>query len=70
MIVNGIDTIDVTSAASSLGFNHNAYAEDDALLMDVARMLQRRERVKPGDRSKAYQEIKTDAGSYWLYQRP
>ncbi len=50
VVTDGVDTIDVTAVSTeSLGLNHSAYAESNALLNDIGLILQTGERP-PGKR--------------------
>ncbi|MEL6871847.1 MAG: alpha/beta hydrolase [Pseudomonadota bacterium] len=69
VIVAGVDTIDVTAAASStdiFALNHSGYAENKALLNDIQLLLQTGERP-PDKRVPILQRVTTPNGSYWKY---
>lgn len=69
LLVEGIDTIDVTAASTdSLGLNHSGYAENNALVNDIALLIQTGERP-PEKRIPILERIKTDKGDYWRYPR-
>ncbi len=67
LVVPGVDTIDVTAASmESVGLNHSAYAENDVLLKDVARLVATGERP-PDRRSAGLEKAMTARGAYWRY---
>jgi len=67
LVLPGIDTIDVSAASTdSLGINHSGYAENNALLNDIALLLQTGERP-PDKRIPILEKIKTERGEYWRY---
>ena len=67
LLVEGIDTIDVTSASTdSLGLNHSGYAENNALVNDIALLIQTGERP-PEKRVPILERVSTDKGDYWRY---
>jgi esterase/lipase superfamily enzyme len=67
LIVPGVDTIDVTAVSTdSLGLNHSGYAESNALLNDIALLLQTGERP-PDKRIPILEKVNTPAGDYWRY---
>lgn len=67
VVINGIDTIDVTAASTdSLGINHSGYAENNALLKDIARLIQTGQ--GPANRHPPnFQRIEQGQGAYWKY---
>lgn len=67
LILPGIDTIDVSAASmDSLGLNHSGYAENNALLKDIAALVETGMRP-PKLRTPSLEEIATDKGPYWRY---
>ncbi|WP_273219849.1 alpha/beta hydrolase [Hyphomicrobium zavarzinii] len=67
LILPGIDTIDVTAASmDSLGLNHSGYAENNALLSDIAALIASGTRP-PKLRTPSLEEVTTDRGVYWRY---
>lgn len=67
LVVAGVDTIDVTSASmDSLGLNHSGYAENNALLKDIARLVLTGERP-PEKRVPGLERVTTEMGDYWRY---
>ena len=67
VVINGIDTIDVTSASTdSLGINHSGYAENNALLKDIERLIATG--AAPQDRHPPkFERIDQGQGGYWKY---
>jgi esterase/lipase superfamily enzyme len=68
LVLDGIDTIDVTAASmDSLSLHHSGYAESNALLSDIGLVIQTGER--PPDRRTPILErlTATKGGSYWRY---
>lgn len=67
LLIEGVDTIDVTAASTdSFGLNHSGYAENNALVNDIALLIQTGERP-PEKRVPTLERIKTDKGDYWRY---
>ena len=67
LVLPGIDTIDVTAASmDSLGLNHSGYAENNALLDDIAALIERGTRP-PKLRTPRLEEVTTDRGAYWRF---
>lgn len=67
LVLPGIDTIDVTAASmDSLGLNHSGYAENNALLDDIAALIETGIRP-PKLRTPSLEEIATERGAYWRY---
>ncbi|AHB49703.1 hypothetical protein W911_17005 [Hyphomicrobium nitrativorans NL23] len=67
LVLPGIDTIDVTAASmDSLGLNHSGYAENNALLDDIAVLIERGIRP-PKLRTPRLEEVTTDRGAYWRF---
>lgn len=70
MIVQGVDTIDVTAASTdSLGLNHSSYAENNGLLKDIAELVGTGMRP-PDKRLPGMQVLTTAKGSYWRFPAP
>jgi esterase/lipase superfamily enzyme len=70
LIVSGVDTIDITAASTDVfAFNHSGYAEHNALLQDIGKLIQNG--VRPPDvRQPSLKRITTDRGDYWRYSAP
>lgn len=70
LVINGIDTIDVTSASTdSLGINHSGYAENNALLKDIERLIATG--AAPAERHPPkFERIDSGQGAYWKYPAP
>src|SRR5262245_3836193 len=67
IIVEGIDTIDVTQTSLDyLALNHSIYAEKSALLNDIGLLLQTGERP-PDKRIPILQLIQSARGTFWRY---
>ncbi|HEX2839893.1 alpha/beta hydrolase [Hyphomicrobium sp.] len=67
LVLPGIDTIDVSAASTdSLGLNHSGYAENNALLSDIAALIGSGTRP-PKLRTPTLEEVTTDRGLYWRY---
>jgi esterase/lipase superfamily enzyme len=67
VVLAGIDTIDIsTTSTDALMLNHSVYAERNALLTDIARLLQTGERP-PDRRSPNLSRVITPKGDYWRY---
>jgi esterase/lipase superfamily enzyme len=67
LVLPGIDTIDVSAASTdSLGLNHSGYAENNALLQDIAALIATGTRP-PKLRTPSLEEVPTDRGAYWRY---
>jgi len=60
----------VITVVSTLIFalNHSGYAETNALLSDIQRLIQTGERP-PDKRVPMLERVKTDAGTYWRYPK-
>jgi esterase/lipase superfamily enzyme len=69
ILVEGVDTIDVTAVSTVLfALNHSGYAEKSALLSDIQLLIQTGERP-PDKRVPILERIKTDKGYYWRYPK-
>ena len=67
IIIEGIDTIDVTQTSLDyLALNHSIYAEKSALLNDIALLLQTGERP-PDKRIPILELIDSGKGKFWRY---
>ncbi len=67
IIMEGIDTIDATATSmDSVGINHSGYAENNALLEDIGRLVSAGIRP-PGLRLPKLESVETDQGTYWRY---
>ena len=67
IIIEGIDTIDVTQTSLDyLALNHSIYAEKSALLNDIGLLLQTGERP-PDKRIPILQLVSTARGKFWRY---
>ena len=68
VIVNGIDSIDITGVSTAyLALHHSGYAENSELLTDIGQIL--RTGTRPWERRlKAYKPVKVPAGTYWRYE--
>jgi esterase/lipase superfamily enzyme len=66
LVLSGVDTIDVTAASTdSLGLNHSGYAENNALLTDIAVLLLTG--GKPDVRTPTLEQVATQKGPYWRF---
>jgi len=67
VVIEGIDTIDITSASTdSLGINHSGYAENNALLKDIERVIATG--APPQNRHPPiFERIEQGQGAYWKY---
>jgi esterase/lipase superfamily enzyme len=67
VIVQGIDTIDVTGASTDIfALNHSGYAQNIELLTDVGRLIEQGVRP-PSDRFDKLKAVTSANGSYWRY---
>jgi esterase/lipase superfamily enzyme len=67
IVLDGIDTIDVSSTSTdALMLNHSVYAERNALINDIALLLQSGERP-PDVRIPILTRVPTAKGDYWRY---
>ncbi len=67
IVLKGIDTIDATATSmDSVGINHNGYAENNALLEDIGRLISSGLRP-PEARLPKLKRIETEKGPYWQY---
>jgi esterase/lipase superfamily enzyme len=65
--MSGVDTIDITSASTSLfGLNHDVYASNPVIVADMRGILQG---TRPPDkRTREFTRVDTEQGAYWKYQ--
>ena len=69
VVIDGVDTIDITAVSTLIfALNHSGYAETNALLSDIQRLIQTGERP-PDKRVPMLERVKTDAGTYWRYPK-
>ena len=63
----GIDTIDVTAASTDIfGLNHSGYAQNNALLTDIGRLVE--SGVRPPEvRFDKIRPAASARGAYWRY---
>lgn len=67
IILEGVDTIDATaSSMDSIGINHSGYAENNALLEDIGRLISSGLRP-PEKRVPTLERVTIDRGTYWRY---
>jgi esterase/lipase superfamily enzyme len=67
VIIDGMDTIDVTSVSTDVfALNHSGYAEKQALLNDIRLLIQTGERP-PEKRIPILARVTTPNGAYWRY---
>ncbi len=67
IVIEGIDTIDATATSmDSVGINHSGYAENNALLTDIGKLIGEGTRP-PGVRLPTMERVETDKGAYWRY---
>lgn len=67
IVIDGIDTIDVTAASTdSLGINHSGYAENNALLNDIGRLIATG--AAPDKRHPpTFERVGSGSAAYWKY---
>ncbi len=67
IVIEGIDTIDATATSmDSVGINHSGYAENNALLQDIGKLIG--EGVRPPEiRLPTLERVETAKGVYWRY---
>ena len=67
VVIEGIDTIDATATSmDSVGINHSGYAENNALLEDIGKLISTGIRP-PEVRLPKLERVETEKGSYWRY---
>ncbi|MEQ8823589.1 MAG: alpha/beta hydrolase [Filomicrobium sp.] len=67
IVLNGIDTIDATATSmDSVGINHSGYAENNALLQDIGKLIGTGIRP-PEVRLPKLERVETEKGNYWRY---
>jgi esterase/lipase superfamily enzyme len=66
LIIDGVDTIDVTSAGTGIfALNHDVYSESPLLIADMGRIIAGGERP-PNLRTKAFEAVQSKSGAtYW-----
>ncbi len=68
LIINGVDTLDVTSVSTeSLSLNHSGYAENNRLLDDIAKLVQTG--AAPSIRMPSLEVIPLGSGKYWRFPK-
>ena len=67
IVIEGIDTIDATATSmDSVGINHSGYAENNALLTDIGKLIG--QGVRPPEvRLPTLERVETAKGAYWRY---
>jgi esterase/lipase superfamily enzyme len=70
LVLPGIDTIDVTAASTDVfTLNHSGYAENNALLSDIGKLIE--SGLRPPDvRFDKLKPVTSSKGSYWRYAVP
>ena len=70
LVLPGIDTIDVTAASTDVfTLNHSEYAENNALLSDIGKLIE--SGLRPPDvRFDKLKPVTSSKGSYWRYAVP
>ncbi len=67
VVIKGIDTIDATATSmDSVGINHSGYAENNALLEDIGKLISTGIRP-PEVRLPELERVETEKGNYWRY---
>ncbi len=67
IVIEGVDTIDATATSmDSVGINHSGYAENNALLEDIGKLIGTGMRP-PEVRLPALEKVESDTGVYWRY---
>jgi len=70
IVMDGMDTIDATaSSMDSIGINHSGYAENNALLTDIGKLIKTGQRP-PDKRVPTLERLSTENGDYWKYPEP
>ncbi len=70
IVVEGVDTIDATATSmDSIGINHSGYAENNALLSDIGKLIATGQRP-PELRVPSLERVTTPKGDYWRYPKP
>jgi esterase/lipase superfamily enzyme/Tfp pilus assembly protein PilF len=70
LIVKGVDTIDITSAGTSLfDMNHDLYASNPILVGDIRRIIEKGE-WPPDKRTKEFEQVSSKDGTYWRLLPP
>lgn len=69
VVPGAADTIDISSLDTSFfGLNHSTFADREALLGDIRRLISSGERP-PSTRGKEFHLIQGDRGAYWRYMK-
>jgi esterase/lipase superfamily enzyme len=68
LIVPGVDTIDISSAADALGLNHDTYAASPVLMADIRRLIETGAHP-PTKRTASMQAISGKDGTFWRLKR-
>jgi esterase/lipase superfamily enzyme/Flp pilus assembly protein TadD len=68
IIVEGIDTIDVSSISTDVFSGHSAFAERWHLLKDIQLLLRKGTRP-PDERFPVFEPVRVPQGTYWKYVR-
>ena len=70
IVLPGIDAIDVTAASTDVfALNHSEYAENNALLNDIGKLIE--SGLRPPDaRLDKLKPVASANGSYWRYAAP
>jgi esterase/lipase superfamily enzyme len=67
-VVAGVDTIDISGLGVSLwSVNHNIYSGNPILFGDIARLIASGTRP-PDKRTRNFERLATEHGSYWRYR--
>ena len=70
LILDGVDTIDVTSVSTdSFGLNHSGYAENNDLLQDVKALIETGVRP-PEQRFSTTKPVSQEGKTYWEFWPP
>jgi esterase/lipase superfamily enzyme/Tfp pilus assembly protein PilF len=70
LIVPGVDTIDITSAGTSLfDLNHDLYSSNPTLVADMRRIIEKGE-WPPDKRTKEFEPVTSKDGTYWRLLPP
>jgi hypothetical protein len=70
------DTIDITQPASGwfdfnwFALNHDVYASSPVLVADIQRLIEMHEHLPPDRRTKEFEPVASQEGTYWLFRRP
>jgi esterase/lipase superfamily enzyme len=65
LIVNGVETIDITSAGTGLfGINHSVYSTNPTIITDMRRIFESGEHP-PDKRTEEFEAVVSNEGTYW-----